>query len=103
MFSCQESPQHRPGVIMETMKVDLTGRAAKAVEAIIYEIRDGERYFLVVQQADGSYALPCGYKEVDDGNLLVAMKRVLHAHLHCRVNVIKFGKDVNAGAKSFYS
>jgi hypothetical protein len=63
------------------MMVDLTGRAVKAVKAIVYEIHGDEPRFLVIQQADGSYTLPGGYKEIDDSNLLMAMKRTLQKTL----------------------
>lgn len=44
---------------------------------MVYDRRFGDTYFLAVQELDGRWSLPGGYKNVDDGNLIVAMKRVL--------------------------
>jgi hypothetical protein len=62
---------------MPSMTVDCTGPSVKAVKAMVYDRRFGDTYFLAVQELDGRWSLPGGYKNVDDGNLVVAMKRVL--------------------------
>ena len=59
------------------MTVDCTGPKVKAVKAMVYDHHNEDTFFLAVQELDGKWSLPGGYKNVDDGNLVVAMKRVL--------------------------
>ncbi len=63
------------------MSVDISGRNADVVRAIVYEVAGEEKRFLLVREPSGAYTLPGGYKLNEDADLSVAMARCLRETL----------------------
>lgn len=66
--------------------LDLADNKIKNVRALIYKDIDGLRSFLLTQELSGIYTIPGGCKDVEDVDMLSALKRELYEELGLNID-----------------
>lgn len=62
--------------------LDLIAGIIKNSRALVYKDENGQRLFLLTQEWDGGYTLPGGCKDLEDTDMISAMKREMKEELH---------------------
>jgi len=61
--------------------LDLADNKIKNVRAVVWKVENGKKFFLITQELAGNFTIPGGCKDLEDSDLLSAMKRELREEL----------------------
>lgn len=84
--------------------LDLENNVIKSPRALVCKIVNGQRFFLLVKEPGGFYTIPGGCKEIEDVDVLSAIKRELEEELSLTEKDYEIHKtDIQKRYKNLYS
>ena len=84
--------------------LDLENNIIKSPRALVYKIEGGQLLFLLVKEPGGYYTIPGGCKEIEDVDVLSAIKRELEEELSLTEKDYEILKtDIQKIYKNLYS